>query len=263
MPGVLHFATLRCAALLAPAPQRTEWLAEWTAELCYVDRGATSFCLGSFRDALYLRSSSFSVRRAFLLESPSKCIFSLAGLAATILAATTVVSRKLWLAGPSGAPSPGQFAVGLLWVYALSLLILLTLNPLALGEYPANRFAPPLTIRLRRWPFLAAKIGLLVPIMWFATIVPATLFPPATSLLFLGWIFSFRWVLADQRKRCPVCLRPLSTPVEVGAPAHLFLDPHGVELVCVRGHGRLHVPAAQTTWCSRQIWHYENFAQGD
>jgi hypothetical protein len=255
MPGALHIATLRGAALLVPAPQRTEWLAEWIAELSYVDRGATNFCFGSFRDAFFLRISSFSIRDAFSLESPSGCILFLAGLAAAILTAATL-SRKLWLVGVSGPLSPGQFALGLLWVYALSLLVLLTLNPLALGEYPANRFAPPLTVRLRRWLFLAAKIGLLVPIIWFATVVPVALFPPAVWLLFFGWIFGLRWALADQRKRCPVCLCPLSGPVEVGIYAHVFLDPRGTQLICARGHGSLHIPAAQTTWRSRQTWHY-------
>jgi len=257
MPRALHIATLRSAAFLVPAPQRTEWLAEWTAELSYVTRGATSFCLGSFRDALFLRAGSFSLRRALSLESPSACISFLAGLAALIVGAT-VLSPKLWPVQPPPLPSPGQFALGLLWIYALSLLVLLTLNPLALGEYPANRCAPPLSIRLRRWIFLAAKIGLLVPIVWFATVVPAAAFPPATSVLFLGWIFCFRWGLADQRKRCPVCLHPLSGPVEVGLPAHIFLDPHATELTCARGHGSLHIPAAPTTWRSRQIWHYRD-----
>jgi hypothetical protein len=257
MPRASHIATLRSAALLVPAAQRTEWLAEWTAELSYVDRDATGFCLGSFRDALFLRASSISLRRAFSLESPSMCILLLAGLAALNLAAATL-SRKLWSVGVSGPPSFGQLALGLLWVYALSLLVLLTVNPLSLGEYSAKRHALPLTTRLRRWLFLASKIGLLVPIIWFAGAIPAEIFPPATFALLLGWIFAFRWAIWDQRKRCPVCLRPLSGPVEVGIHAHMFLDPRGTQLVCARGHGSLQIPAAQTTWCSRQTWHYSD-----
>jgi hypothetical protein len=31
-----HLMILRSAALLVPRPQRTEWLAEWSAELWYV-----------------------------------------------------------------------------------------------------------------------------------------------------------------------------------------------------------------------------------
>jgi len=256
MPRPLHIAILRNAALLVPAPERAEWLAEWQAELAYVRQDATAFCLGSFRDALWLRGNSFSVRRAFSLESPLRCLLSLAGLGAMILG-LAVSFRKLWLPSWSG-PSGAQLAFGLLWVYLLSLLVLATLNPLALGKYPANRFAPSLVIRSRRWLFLAAKIGLLVPIVWLASVVPEPVFPPATWMLFLGWIFGFRWALADQRRRCPVCLRPLSHAAEIGSPAHLLLEPRGTEMICARGHGSLHIPGIATTWSSTQIWHYEN-----
>lgn len=259
MPRALHIAILRNAALLVPAPERAEWLAEWQAELAYVGHGATTFCLGSFRDALWLRGNSFSARRAFTMESPLRCLLLLAGLGALVLA-LAVSFRKLWLpcwSGPSGA----QLALGLLWVYLLSLLVLVTLNPLALGKYPANRFAPSLAIRLRRWLFLAAKIGLLVPIVWFAGVAPEPIFPPAIWMLFLGWIFGFRWALADQRQRCPVCLRPLSHPVEIGSPAHLLLEPCGTELICARGHGSLYIPGISTTWRSTQIWQYQDPAQ--
>ncbi len=34
----MHLAALRCAALLVPTRQRTEWLQEWTSELWYVRR---------------------------------------------------------------------------------------------------------------------------------------------------------------------------------------------------------------------------------
>ena len=62
MLRTLHVAILRNAALFVPAAERAEWFAEWRAELCYVDHGATSFCLGSFRDALWLRRNSLSAR---------------------------------------------------------------------------------------------------------------------------------------------------------------------------------------------------------
>lgn len=254
MPRTLHVAILRNAALLVPGPERAEWLAEWQAELAYVEQDATAFCLGSFRDALWLRGNSVSLRRALTLESPMQCLLLLAGSAA--LALTLGVSfRKLWLPswpGPSGA----QLALGLLWVYLLSLLVLATLNPLALGRYPANRFAPSPAIRVRRWLFLAAKIALLVPVLWLASVAPEPIFPPAAWILFFGWIFGFRWALADQRRRCPVCLRPLSSAVQLGSPGHLLLEPCGIELVCARGHGSLRIPGVATSWGATQTWQY-------
>ncbi len=256
MPRALHITMLRNAALLVPAPERAEWLAEWQAELAYVEHGATAFCLGSFRDAVWLRGSSFSVRRIFTFESPLRCLLLLAGLGALILAFAVPFGN---LCSPSWSGLPReQFALGLVWVYLLSLLVLATLNPLALGKYPVNRFAPSFVIRSRRWVFLAVKIVLLVPVIFFASVAPQPVFPPSAWTLFFGWIFAFRWALADQRKRCPVCLRPLCNPVEIGSPAHLLLEPCGTELVCARGHGSLHIPGISTTWASTQTWQYED-----
>jgi hypothetical protein len=256
IPRGLHIAILRNAALLVPALERAEWFAEWKAELWYVERGATTFCLGSFRDALWLRSNSFSARRTFSLESPLRCVLLLATLAfLNYLFAFGLPSRKLliFLCSP---PAIGHFAFACFWLYLESLLVLLTLNPLTLGEYPTNRYAPPLMIRLRRWVFLTVKIGLLAPIPLFACIALMPIFPAAPCILLLGWIFGFRWALADQRQRCPVCLRLLSNPTRIGSSAQLILGSYGAELMCNRGHGSLYVPTVPTSWCSSQRWQY-------
>jgi len=80
----LHLAIIQTAALLVPAPERAEWLAEWRAELWYVNRRATAFCLGSFSDAFWMkRNTSVQVAcHRFGLESPVKCLMFLAVLAA-------------------------------------------------------------------------------------------------------------------------------------------------------------------------------------
>jgi hypothetical protein len=80
----LQVAILQGAALLVPARKRAEWVAEWRAELWYVNRRATAFCLGSFCDALWLdRNSPASItRRRFSLESPVRCVMFLAALTA-------------------------------------------------------------------------------------------------------------------------------------------------------------------------------------
>jgi hypothetical protein len=256
MPRGLHIAILRNAALLVPALERAEWFAEWKAELWYVKRGATTFCLGSFRDALWLRSNSFSARRMFSLESPLRCVLLLATLALlNYMFAFGLPSRKLliFLCSP---PAIEHFAFACFWLYLESLLVLLTLNPLTLGEYAANRYAPSLMIRLRRWVFLTVKIGLLAPIPLFVCIALMPIFPPAPWIVLLGWIFGFRWARADQRQRCPVCLRLLSNPTRIGNSAQLVLGAYGAELMCNRGHGSLYVPTTPTSWCSSQRWQY-------
>jgi len=105
MLRVLHLAIIQIAGLLVPAPDRTEWLAEWRAELWYVNRRATAFCLGSFCDAFWMnRNISTPIeRRWFRLESPVKCIMFLAGLAAlSLLLALSLPGENLALPTPDG-----------------------------------------------------------------------------------------------------------------------------------------------------------------
>jgi hypothetical protein len=98
----LNLAIIQTAALLVPAAERAEWLAEWRAELWYVNRRATAFCLGSISDAFWMNRNAPDPRaaRRFALESPVKCV--------TFLAALTALSFLLAF-GPLGdnlAPPP-------------------------------------------------------------------------------------------------------------------------------------------------------------
>jgi hypothetical protein len=256
MRRILQIAILRNAALLVPPCERPEWLAEWKAELCYVDHDATAFCLGSFRDALWLRHNSRSARRVPSLDSPLRCVLLLALLAAlSFLWAFGLPSREL-LTSLFSSSAEEQFAFGCLWTYFLSLLVLLTLNPLGLGSYPANRYAPSFLVRLRRWASLVIKIALLTPVSLFVCLALLPVFPAAPWILLFGWIIGFRWGLADQKRRCPVCLHFLSHPARIGSPAQSILGWYGTELICTRGHGLLYVPGAPTSWSSQQRWQY-------
>lgn len=250
---VLHTRILRGAALIVPASGRAEWLAEWNAELWYVQHDATAFCLGSFRDALWLRFESFSVRRAFNLDSPARCVLLLVGL--SVLALSLVPPpRSLWLHAWS-APDAKRFLATLLWMYLESLLVVVATVPLRFTEYTAKDRAPSVFIRLRGWVFVAIKLALLPPIMFLVTFALVPIFPAAPLLLLVGLIFGFRWALADQRRRCPICLHFLTNPIEIGSPAHMFVRPHGTELSCARGHGSLYVPSAVTSWAV-QKWEF-------
>jgi len=63
-----------------------------------------------------------------------------------------------------------------------------------------------------------------------------------------------RWALLNQEQRCQKCLRMLSQPTRVGNPSHNFLEWSGTELVCADGHGLLHVPEMQGSWCWYDLW---------
>jgi hypothetical protein len=149
-----------------------------------------------------------------------------------------------------------------LFTLIVALIALPATTPLPLGEYPRHPGRPTWTGRARRWIFLWSKVLLLVMLVHFTAIDAA--FGHAQSditaqyiqltISFFGFLFGFRWILQDQRKRCPVCLRVLSSPARVGEASRNFLAWNGTELICVGGHGLLHIPGLPTSWFGTQRW---------
>jgi len=146
----------------------------------------------------------------------------------------------------------------------LALLALPATTSLPLGEYPAGAQHISWPLRLRRWMFLSIKFSLLLPMIYFVSldVAYAPSLPPSQAQYiqivasFLVALFSFRWALKDQRRRCPVCLATLTNPVRVGEPSRSFLAWNGTELICGGGHGLLHVPELPTSWFTTQRWLY-------
>ena len=152
-----------------------------------------------------------------------------------------------------------------LFTLFLALLALPATTSLPLGEYPANPHNLRGLIKLRRWIFLWSKLALILPIVYFGSLDLAhfstSITPEASQYVqgissFSALLFAFRWILRDQRKRCPVCLRLLTNPARVGQPSRNFLAWNGTELICAGGHGLLHVPEIATSWFSTQRWLY-------
>jgi hypothetical protein len=150
-----------------------------------------------------------------------------------------------------------------LFTLLLACLALPATTPLPLGEYPARGERLTSAMQFRRWLFLAIKISLILPLIYFGSLdlAYAGLSPDSPSaeyiqLLtsFFGFLFAFRWALQDQRRRCPVCLRLLTSPARVGQPSQNFLAWNGTELICSAGHGLLHIPELPTSWFSTQRW---------
>jgi hypothetical protein len=152
-----------------------------------------------------------------------------------------------------------------LFALLLACLALPATTSLPLGEYPAHSKHVPWTTRARRWAFLSAKFILIVPIVYFGALD----FAYSSRSMSIGtsehleafssfWalLFAFRWALRDQRRRCPVCLCTLTNPARVGQFSRNFLAWNGTELVCLSGHGLLHVPDIPTSWFSNQRWLY-------
>jgi hypothetical protein len=158
-----------------------------------------------------------------------------------------------------------------LFAVMLALLALPAITSVSLGESSASSHPTSWPRRLYRWSFLLAKIGLLLPIVYFASIDMAywnVAFRPSSSVYiqltasFSICLFGLCWVLKDQRQRCPVCLRQVEHPAQVGQASRTFLDWNGTELMCVDGHTLLHVPGLPTSWFGSQRWLYLDTSWG-
>jgi hypothetical protein len=280
----IHLAILRAAGWLVPHDQRTEWLAEWQAEVWYISRGdqgkATAFCLGAFRDAFWLRRNSLpDAMPAFPPASPYFCLAALAGIAAALVLLAYVVPV------PDGAhlphpPTPRATVIAGAFEFAAVLTIVvlgvgvarrglerlqnaldrggmvtldLHLPPLPLKESRTSRYAPRGAARMGRWAFCLVKSALVAVIAVFISLDTGA--AGAIGIVF-SYVVVFRWAVADQRNRCPVCLRRLTNPTRIGEPSHTFLDWYGTELVCARGHGLLHVPEFRASCYNTERWLY-------
>ncbi len=117
---------------------------------------------------------------------------------------------------------PGSvFAFALL----LALLALPAVTSMALSESSFSSHRPSWKTRLHRWAFVAAKFVLGAAIAFFASCDLAYWNSVGYSSMaefaqfafaFVLCLFTFRWAILDQRHRCPVCLRRVPHPAQVG-----------------------------------------------
>jgi hypothetical protein len=78
--------------------------------------------------------------------------------------------------------------------------------------------------------------------------------PLTTWLYLIASMGALTWSIFDQRRRCRVCLRRLGLAMHVGCPGCLLLNWAGTELVCIEGHGMLHVPEMVSSWQEAERW---------
>ena len=254
----LQHTILRVASALAPYDQRDEWLEEWQSELWYVPPSdATRFCLGAFRDAIWLRRNSMgTVKQPRMhLESPLSCLVFLAAVGAVGFLIAVCLSgplKQISLYSDLRARDLPTDCMGM-----LTFSCLLLPGTLAVWRSPANRHSTTWKSKLRRGVFLALKIALVQPIMlcglmFWILIAPVGIFAPLGMAASL--IAALRWVITDQQRRCPVCLRLLTHPVRIGAPSKTFLEWYGAESTCSRGHGLMHVSEISGSYSKKAQW---------
>jgi hypothetical protein len=147
----------------------------------------------------------------------------------------------------------------------LALLALPAITSVSLDEYSVSSHRPPWPRRILRAAYLGAKLALLLPIIYFVSLDCAYWHPSQHTaaseyvqllMSFLICLFGARWALLDQRQRCPVCLRRVAHPAQVGLASRTFLAWNGTELMCTGGHTLLHVPGLPTSWFGAPRWLY-------
>jgi hypothetical protein len=158
-----------------------------------------------------------------------------------------------------------------LFAIFLALLALPAITSVSTGEYGLSVHQPSWSGKLCRWGFLCAKLVLLLPIVYFSSLDLAYWHTAFYSLgseyvqlvsSFSICLFGLRWVLLDQRQRCPVCLKVVTNPAQVGQASRTFLAWNGTEMMCLGGHTLLHVPGFSTSWFSTQRWLYLDTSWG-
>jgi MacB-like periplasmic core domain len=159
-------------------------------------------------------------------------------------------------------PGPGNiYWFGIL----LAFFALPAIASVSLAEYGFSSRAPSWIRRAARLGFLGMKFVLIMLITYFSSIDLAYWHSSVSSpsgvyvqlfTSFTVFLFGMRWALSDQRQRCPVCLRRVINPAQVGLASRTFLAWNGTELICADGHTLLHIPGLPTSWFSTQRWLY-------
>lgn len=160
------------------------------------------------------------------------------------------------------APQPGN----IYWFGVfLALLALPAIASVSLADYSFTSHRHSWTRRAVRLGFLGLKIVSILLIARFSAIDLAywhfSVSSPAAAYVqllttFAVFLFGMRWVILDQRQRCPVCLRRVINPAHVGLASRTFLAWNGTEMICAGGHTLLHIPGLPTSWFSTQRWLY-------
>ncbi len=107
---------------------------------------------------------------------------------------------------------------------------------------------------------ITASVYLLVWIMVHGLLgwMGGTVYPMADEAAF--WTFLplavalLTWSIADQQKRCRICLRRLTMAVDVGRSGSVLLNFAGTEMVCEDGHGMLYVAESESNSLERDRW---------
>jgi len=78
--------------------------------------------------------------------------------------------------------------------------------------------------------------------------------PFSTWMFLLASMAALAWSIHDHRRRCRVCHRRLGLAAHVGCRGCMLLDWSGTEMVCIHGHGILHIPEMLSSLQETERW---------
>jgi hypothetical protein len=258
---------------LVPPAARAEWAQEWRAELWHSEHGrgpargdgqrVLSLAYGIFADALWLRMDWF---QNWARVSAYTCLWVL-GAYSLLCVLVERVAEGSWR--EFFAVVTARFLGSFAFVAAPAIFAAIVTYPLRpLRCNGAHAGAKRILSTRTRWNlFLAAKLSLTLLLGFLATVVatePARAIAGVRLAWAADWLelllsalvvtVSLRWALLDQEQRCQKCLRSLSQPTRVGPASRNFLEWSGMALACEDGHGLLHVPGMDGSWCWYDLW---------
>ena len=264
------------ASWLVTAAQRPAWRFRWESLVDgwwklvergdlteYSSREMTRNLVTAAQGAFWMRVDRNDVRR--LLNGPvlflgAGCgLFALLALVSRGFAATrwTVSVFRVMLfppatVAPHSLPVHGGDTV---FVFTAPVIFALGISILWIAFRPIHLHSQ----NWRYWAFLVAKIFMVAPLVTLAWIelsaliraqIPASEYRAlltglAFRLIYMGALVrALGWCVAEQQRRCPICMQRLAAPVSIGNCSHVF-EPAVTEFVCERGHGVLSVPAVE------------------
>ena len=258
------------AARLVPAAKREDWLREWQAELWYLTDSPASRLQPSMREQMSLGYGIVADAACIRLDairdkaraSAYTCLWILGGYS-LFCAAAECVAEGSWR---SALLAINAHFLGLfIYVAIPAVFASVATYPLRTLRSHAQHGSGTNWLSARaRWNlFLAAKIALTLALAFLVSLV--ALGPARTvlgrnsdwfelALYAITVTCGMRWALLNQEQRCQKCLRMLSQPTRVGPASRNFLDWSGMEQACADGHGLLHTPEMQGSWCWYDLW---------
>ena len=269
MQAPRHYrALLRIASWIVPAGSRFHFHERYGADLAnwwwLVERGeplhhdGVALCRRAFADAFAQRLDGKAV--LYAIRSPlfvPAAIFAALLMIATFSHGFAVTRSVIDVAHDMRTRAVGSYDVrgDRIFVYIAPILLALTtgLALLVVGCVALRGRG------WRYWMFLALKIVgvfIVVPLFWVeagtatrAHIHAESWRVSAGLAIAIGFVIAVGraviWCIADQRRRCPSCLRRLVLPVTVGSWASQF-EPAATEMLCEEGHGALALSDGET-----------------